>query len=185
MDKIICVGMSKTGTTTIDKCFEILGYKNLHWGQRATMTYVESGPEALREEYLDRYEAFSDYPWNLMYEYFDKNYNCKFIMTTRSDSERWFQSFKNHIKTIGHFRTGRLVYGFEDPECDRQKMLNFYWRHNGRVREYFKGRDNFIEMCWENGDGWEKLCKFLDRPIPVSEFPHENKGIYIKEETAL
>lgn len=27
---------------------------------------------------------------------------------------------------------------------------------------------------WYIGDGWEPLCKFLDKPIPDVEFPHAN-----------
>lgn len=31
-----------------------------------------------------------------------------------------------------------------------------------------------------SGDGWEKLCNFLDRPIPNRPFPHKNIGCYNK-----
>jgi hypothetical protein len=32
-----------------------------------------------------------------------------------------------------------------------------------------------MNIC-DDGDGWEKLCKFLNKPIPDMEFPHENKS---------
>ena len=32
-----------------------------------------------------------------------------------------------------------------------------------------------MNIC-DNNDGWEKLCKFLDRPIPNKDFPHLNKS---------
>jgi len=31
------------------------------------------------------------------------------------------------------------------------------------------------------GDGWDKLCKFLEKPKPDVSFPHKNKGRYKKK----
>ncbi|KAM0366855.1 hypothetical protein ACHAPK_008335, partial [Fusarium culmorum] len=30
---------------------------------------------------------------------------------------------------------------------------------------------------WTVQDGWEPLCKFLDKPIPDEPFPHVNKAL--------
>ena len=39
---------------------------------------------------------------------------------------------------------------------------------------------NYLNMnICDNGDGWEKLCKFLDKEIPDVDFPHKNKSIKI------
>lgn len=40
---------------------------------------------------------------------------------------------------------------------------------------------------WNVGDGWEPLCKFLDKQVPDDEFPHVNtvgKGWKEREEQA-
>ena len=29
---------------------------------------------------------------------------------------------------------------------------------------------------WTVNDGWEPLCKFLDKPVPDEPFPHVNKA---------
>lgn len=29
---------------------------------------------------------------------------------------------------------------------------------------------------WKPRDGWETLCKFLDKPVPGEPFPYANKG---------
>ena len=31
-------------------------------------------------------------------------------------------------------------------------------------------------LIWNVKDGWEPLCAFLDKPIPVGPIPHENKS---------
>ena len=178
--KIIGVGLSKTGTTSLDAAFQILGYNSLHWGPRATELVVEKSWTDIHAGYIPKYNAFSDYPWNFLYRMFDNCYDCKFILTYRKSVYSWYESIKNHINSVGHFNVGRLMHHFEDPERDRQKMLNFYWLHNARVRQYFdiydRNHDRFIEVCFEDGDGWEKICKFLNKPIPDLPFPHENRG---------
>ena len=50
--------------------------------------------------------------------------------------------------------------------------------HNEEVRAYFGDSDDFLEFSIEEGDGWEKLCRFLDKPVPNVPFPHKNKGLH-------
>ena len=35
-------------------------------------------------------------------------------------------------------------------------------------------KENLLE--WTVDDGWEPLCKFLDKPVPDEPFPHVNTG---------
>jgi hypothetical protein len=37
-------------------------------------------------------------------------------------------------------------------------------------------RKRLLELDVFSGDGWEKLCRFVDRPIPSVAFPWENKA---------
>jgi hypothetical protein len=44
------------------------------------------------------------------------------------------------------------------------------------VRQHFAQYPaQFLDVCWEKGDGWEKLCRFLGRDIPEGPFPHANR----------
>ena len=36
--------------------------------------------------------------------------------------------------------------------------------------------DRFLHMYITDDDRWDKLCKFLDVPVPDTPFPHENRG---------
>ena len=53
-----------------------------------------------------------------------------------------------------------------------------YEKHNEAVREYFKDRpEKLLTMCFENGDGWNKLLPFLGiEGTPVADWPHSNKA---------
>jgi hypothetical protein len=52
---------------------------------------------------------------------------------------------------------------------------------NKEIIDYFKfDNTKLLVMDIIKGDGWEKLCKFLDKPIPNRPFPHKNIGKYRK-----
>ncbi len=70
----------------------------------------------------------------------------------------------------------KIVYGYENLNEHKNEYIAKYNQHNEEVRKYFKGKDNFIELCFENGDGWEKLCAFLGKDIPNTPFPNLNKA---------
>ena len=59
---------------------------------------------------------------------------------------------------------------------DKKKSKRRLEGHNKEVREYFKDRPNdllVMNIC--AGDGWEKLCPFLDKNIPAGPFPYMHK----------
>ncbi|MFT4769145.1 MAG: hypothetical protein ACI8RN_002285 [Glaciecola sp.] len=63
------------------------------------------------------------------------------------------------------------VFGAYEFSEDRYAFV--YEEHLERVKRYFIDRsDDLLIMNVSNGDGWEKLCAFLGRPVPKGvEFP--------------
>lgn len=71
-----------------------------------------------------------------------------------------------------------MSYGFNYPHGFERKHIYFYERHISNVIEFFtqNNADHMLKvLCWENGDDWESLCSFLDKPYPKVGFPHSNK----------
>jgi len=164
--KIVGVGRAKTGTTTLGKCFNILGYKTL--GENDALVWEDYKKNKFDRimKSVDENEAFFDIPWKLMYQEIDKKYpNSKFIMTKRKDLlehaiSSWFNS------------TSRMPN--EEYIVFRMKEIVDQERE---IMEYFKGRENdFCVLCFEDGDGWKELCEFLDVPIIDKPFPWEYKN---------
>ena len=60
-------------------------------------------------------------------------------------------------------------------------MIESYLRYNEEVKEYFQNADNLLVINLEKGDGWDKLCRFLDVGVPNIDFPHANQQIYSPE----
>lgn len=177
--KIFGLGFHKTGTTTLETALIALGY-NAIGKQDHLLQDIKSSNWQPVDEIVMRYDGFRDMPWPLYFEMLDEHYpKSKFILTVR-DSVKWLESCKNHYKNKG-VPIFSEIYGIDNhfPVGNEDVWLERYLLHNKNVREYFKGRPNdFLEVNWEQGDNWEKLCEFLEVPIPNREFPHANKGKY-------
>ena len=175
--KIFGIGLNKTGTTTLDHCAQILGYKVKGW-DRGLLKDFRGGDFRRFDSVISSYDVFQDWPWPLMYKYLDKMYpGSKFILTTRVTDRAWLESLKNHSMTTGMEHCRLLAYGYEYPHQNESSFLRQYNSHNQGVREYFSGRKNdFLELCGESGDGWKELCSFLGKKAPSLPFPHSNKA---------
>jgi hypothetical protein len=127
---------------------------------------------------IERYDAFSDWSLNTshqVFKEFDKQYpNSKFILNTR-DIGGWLDSREKHVKRNQQKKLDNPDAGIPWLEIDRKRWELKYERHHDEVYNYFKDRkDNLLIFDVTKGDGWEKLCSFLDLPIPQSLFPKAN-----------
>jgi len=168
--KVFCIGYSKTGTSSLSKALSILGYRSIHFLR------LSKEPKEGWIEYLKKckYDAYSDAPMMHpgMFEKLDKAFpNSKFILTIR-DKKSFQKSYVNFIK-------GSPWEIKDDQELI--KKMQKYENYNKRAIEHFKDRSNdLLVMNIFDGDSWEKLCSFLNKPIPNKPFPHINIGRYKK-----
>jgi len=121
------------------------------------------------------FEAFIDWPFgnNDLYKKIDKFIpKSKFILTIRErDSHK--KSLINHFKNSPR---GDIILEKIDSN-----MKNIDKR-NKEIQEYFKNNKSKLLVVYIiEGDGWEKLCKFLGKTIPNRPFPHKNIGKYRKK----
>ncbi len=58
------------------------------------------------------------------------------------------------------------------PYYEQEKYSDAYDKHYAGVRNHFQGRDSLIEINIFEGEGWEKICPFLNKNIPGCDFPH-------------
>ncbi len=179
--KIFGIGWAKTGTTTLGQCFQLLGYK--HQGQRLDLIEDLAKPDLSRIMALAaQKETFEDWPWILPYKEFDAVFpGSRFVLTIR-EPDSWLRSYKNMLHVIGsptaaENRMRRILYGLPFPDVSDNALLERYLRHNNEVRDYFRNRPNdLLVVDWGQGDGWQKLCAFLEKPVPDIPFPHANPG---------
>ncbi|KAI1373084.1 hypothetical protein F4677DRAFT_448677 [Hypoxylon crocopeplum] len=118
--------------------------------------------------------------------------DAKVILNVRRDLDAWYRSFES---TMGVFDRNPMNLDwvlswfcrdlFWIRQCMSRKMVPLFFRgsfaRNGKevykdhvdlVRKMELSPDRFLE--WSVEDGWEPLCRFLDRPVPSEPFPAGN-----------
>ncbi|SHG73758.1 hypothetical protein SAMN05443144_1542 [Fodinibius roseus] len=174
INKIFGIGFFKTGTVSLWRAIEYLGFTVQHGmvpqGEQIRINLANfvspclyGLPEA--DAYMDIDELRNHF------DLLDREYpNSKFILTTRP-LEDWLAS----VQAQKHKRRSPYYHAFE-----HQDPLLLKWHrtaHHNAVREYFADRpDDMLELKICEGEGWEKLCPFLGKPVPNISFPHENKS---------
>ncbi|MFC1830901.1 sulfotransferase family protein [Thermodesulfobacteriota bacterium] len=161
------IGLGRTGTTSFCEALRRLGYQS-----------VVHNPTF---EELRSLDGAADNGCTLFYKYLDYKFpGSKFVLLTR-EFEPWLASAE-YIH--GHVPVDRsedivimrrmLLYG--TVIFDKEKFTHAYHRHHDDVRSYFKNRPgDLLEMDITRGDGWEKLCPFLDLAIPDEPFSYKNR----------
>jgi len=175
--KVVGVGLNKTGTTTLGVCLRTLGFKHISFDPAAFRLFRANDQGAVMKM-VEGLESFESWPWGLLYREIDRAYpGSKFILTTRKSSETWYDSLCRHADRTGPTEYRERVYGHAMPHDHRAEHIDFYRRYNDLVRAYFADRrDQLLEVCWENGDGWPELSRFLGQPCPDLPLPHANKS---------
>ncbi len=166
--KIFCIGNPKTGTRSLHKALKILGYQvplffeiPTYWkyGERHYIECIKKSG----------YDAFADFPigHKELYKKIDASFpGCKFIVTVR-DHDSFVKSYSHYFQALPNIR---------DHLSDR---INELEKRNDEILQYFKNRtSNLLIMNIIDGDGWDVLCRFLNKQIPDRVFPHKNKGKY-------
>lgn len=180
--KIVCVGLPKTGTTSVDIALHVLGYRIAMWNNvYADLALAQQWHKLWRV--LDRYDGCRDMPWCCLYKQIHMAFpKSKFILTVRSP-DPWIKSILKHFdpspenprqdhRDGAKFR--EQIFGHKYPKENPQGYLKNLQKHNKEVLDYFG--DRLLVMDLEKGDGWAKLCEFLGKSAPDQPFPHANRA---------
>lgn len=175
--KIIGVGFQKTGTSSLREALKILGFRVKDTTSRALIPILKGDYQKVLS-LLEGYDAAEDTPWYMIYKELDELIpNSKFILTLR-DEQSWYKSVSRHIGDLPSAHH-EFVYGKGKslPKYHKENTLRVYRNHIQSVREYFKDRPHdLLEIDFTKGEGWEKLCAFLELAVPEVPFPHANNS---------
>jgi hypothetical protein len=173
--KVFGIGFHKTGTTSLGRALKLLGYRVCGpVGVRDPRIAENAEDLALAE--VDRYDAFQDNPWPLLFRILDERYaGSRFVLTLRPPEE-WIRSVVTHFGR-GSTPMREFIYGRGrgSPRGNEAHYLRTYEDHNRRVLDYFSGREeDLLVLRITEGEGWDRLCPFLDEPVPATPFPAAN-----------
>lgn len=167
--KVFCLGLSRTGTSSLTVALRKLGWKAKHY------------PKVMKiMKEAENHDALTDISVILAYREFDRKYqDAKFIMLVRNMNS-WLRSCKTHWAKKGErgdmaSLVRRAIFGQVDFDADQFQYT--YVRHLQEVKHHFKGRKGkLLIMDIIDGDGYEKLCPFLSVPVLDEPFPHAQGG---------
>jgi hypothetical protein len=183
--RIFGIGLHKTGTASLNRAFQILGYDSVHWpSARWAKSVVREMNEYGHSRLLDCSFASCDLPIPLYFKQLDKAYpGSKFVLTIRPTAN-WLRSVERHfLHEFNPYRKQwnndwathqihKMLYGRK--AFDREIFAKRYHDHNLEVMEHFKGRPNDLLILPTGHSGWDMLCPFLDQPVPSVPYPHLN-----------
>jgi hypothetical protein len=204
MDKVFCIGMNKTGTTSLKFEFIRLKYNVAPQREieRKFWAYNNEKWEVIID-YCKGYDFFQDFPFSFpnTYKEIDKVFGSKFILTIRNSADDWYDSLIRFHKTTGAFNSnGKLptannlkdaiyirkgwmydthmtLFDVTDTDLyNKEKLVKAYNDYNNEVINYFGDRDDFLVLNLSEGDSYSKFIKFLNVDSPHSEFLHLNKS---------
>ncbi|MDN3643383.1 sulfotransferase [Lutimonas halocynthiae] len=165
--KVFCIGYNKTGTTSLGKSLELLGYRNSSFNRTIWRNYYAKGNTSEILKYASKFDSFDDLPWlkEDMIPVLDQTFpGSKFIYLER-DEESWKKSMYNwRYKTFEEYP-------------DLEESFNDYQRHKSFVMNYFKNRskNDFLILDIKDKVGFKKLSEFLNKKVIRDDFPHFNK----------
>ena len=196
--QILGVGLSRTGTKSLTRALEILGFTAIH-NDRERLTAILLGVDNTPDfRVYDDVDAVTDLPSAYFFRELLLAYpTAKAILTVR-ETNSWLNSYRNHARPqklrrfsgirvrlgnalglqkqqqkwkIFRYKVAmrNLVYG----SVDFHEYLHRekYERHNASVKREIS-EDRLLVMNILDGDGWEKLCPFLGVDIPPVHFPN-------------
>ena len=178
--KIFCLGLSKTGTTSLAAALEILGYRTKD--NLGVKNYIPGDLDSSIDiTVIDSNDAFTDTPIPSFYQELDVRYpNSKFILTVR-ELNSWLKSCRKQFnqratEILNDKKHDQLFMDiYNSSYFDEKKFTRGYHRFIDEARDYFKNRpDDLLVIDIVGGEDWEKLCSFLDKPIPDVPFPMSN-----------
>lgn len=184
--KVWGIGLTRTGTTSLNEALCHLNFEAVHWPTTSALLFGQL-------------KAATDESVAAVYRFLDaKHPDSRFILTERAEQD-WLVSTEKHRKhnylnvqrllqqpdrsLTPHERarsteiqfTQMTLYG--TVVFDERKFLAGYHRHLDDVSRYFEDRpERLLRLRICEGEGWERLCPFLECERPRVPFPYEHRS---------
>jgi hypothetical protein len=202
MGKFFCIGRNKTGTTSLLKSFQDLGFKGgIQWDGEGLLPYWEKKNWQPILEYCGTADVFQDIPFSYdeTFIHLEQHFpNAKFILSIRDDANQWYDSLiRFHGKRFGRipptledvkklpYRGNGWIYWsmqklYKTPLNDpynKEVLTKHYNDYNQSVLNYFEDKPNKLLVINLDEEGsYQKFCEFIGVKSPFTKFPHLNKS---------
>lgn len=192
--KVIGSGFGRTGTMSTKIALEHLGLGPCHHmvevmgnpDQPAHWHAYANGEEVDWTEVFAGYESQVDFPGAAVWPELSNAFPDAKVVHTERPEDEWWASYSATINKFWQHRTSLelpppVAAIFETMDTilvqgvfggvDRDSAIAAYRRNNQKVRDTIPA-DRLL--VFTPSDGWEPLCRFLDVPVPDTDFPRSN-----------
>jgi len=175
--KVVNLSFQRCGTSSFNHFMIRNGYRGLHSSKESSQRFKPKGKylkDVLHEinnmkpldNLLKQYQAFSDNPWMMFYEYIESNYpNVKFILVLR-DSKEWISSMIRIMGGVCPSYWEPILYNTNgDVIFNEKNALKVYETHIKNVIQYFEGKKDkllVLQLSEDNKILTQKIEKFLN-----------------------
>ena len=190
---VIGAGVGRTGTYSLKLAINQIGLGPCHHMEEVLHNMPQQVPlwsaavsgQPDWSRIFAGYRSTVDWPTACFFRELVKEFPAaKFVLTVR-DPEKWADSFNATIYKLlgGMDQAPPDMRAWLGMACeviaktgfplglDRDELVQAFTSHNEAVREAIPA-DRLLEF--EVKDGWQKLCDFLDAPVPTTAFPRTN-----------
>ena len=198
--KVICAGLSKTGTKSLARALRILGYRiydfpehmDLHLDEWIDICCGDGKLADFASMYAD-VDGVTDLPAAFWFEEILACFpEAKVILNVRGNADVWVQSWSKHLhmtrdlgflsklaylfcskprKLLDYYNAeDTAVYGSVNPDS-QYLFKKKYNEHNERVKAVVPASKLLV---FNVKQGWAPLCNFLGVEVPSVGFPREN-----------
>ena len=195
--KIICVGIGKTGTTSISKALRHLGYTVFDWEEQVFdfqdhwVDVFQNGAQLDVKRVYQHADAVVDAPGNFFWEEILEAYPDSKVILSEREEDSWLKSLVNQLQVFEAVISRRFlvvlsptsrkqifilyshltaILGSADPKS-ACVLRTRYRMHNHRVKSLVPPEKLLV---YNVKQGWKPLCDFLGCEVPTVAFPHEN-----------
>jgi hypothetical protein len=187
-NKIFNIGLPKTGTTSLNQALHDLGFNSIH----NPKYFRQQAMEGRYHFDNDDWQALTNFGEHFYPQLDAAYPNSKFILTVRDENDwlaswqrqvgsstgdelptrwiwtrplrMWQRKLRRVLEAdtrITHMHARIDIFGTYRFHAER--CLYVYRLHRKNAEDYFKDRpQDFLIMDICGGDGWEKLCPFLE-----------------------
>ena len=191
MVQVIGAGFGRTGTASLKRALELLGFDPCHHMSEVLKqpqttvgwTAALNGDVTALPPLLEGYKATLDFPgcllWREMHELCPQ---AKVVLSVR-DPKKWYDSARATILSteprkmppdlaglLRPFSEAMAARGFRRDLSEADTMAVFN-EHNDSVRAAVEPEKLLV---YEVTQGWAPLCEFLEVDVPDTPFPHGN-----------
>lgn len=192
--RIIGSGFGRTGTMSTKMALEQLGFGPCHHmvevmgnpSQPPHWDALAAGQDVDWSDVFTGYASQVDFPGASVWHELSIAFPDARVIHTERPEEDWWASYS---ATIGKFFAHRESLPLPPPVAaifetmdrllvkglfgglDRESSIAAYRRNNEKVRATIPADRLLI---FNPAEGWEPICRFLDTPVPETEFPRSN-----------